>query len=52
LAHFRFPHRAAAAFLATALRCSAVNFFIRAFPLFLPPSLPNATAAGFFFFGM
>src|ERR1022692_2535600 len=47
-AHFCFLHLAAAALRATALRCSAVIFAMRALPLFLPPRLPSATAAGFF----
>jgi hypothetical protein len=31
-----------------ALRCSVVRLFARALPPFKPPSLPSATAAGFF----
>lgn len=31
-----------------ATRCSLVSAAARAFPPFLPPSLPSATAAGFF----
>ena len=41
-------HRAAAAFFAISDRCSGVNFAARAFPPFLPPKRPRATAAGFF----
>ena len=41
-------HRARAAFWAMALRCSGLNFLARASPPFLPPSLPKATACGFF----
>jgi hypothetical protein len=44
---FVASHRAGAAFRALALRCSAVKF--RAFPPSSPPSLPDATAAAFFF---
>ena len=43
-----FPHRAVAAFLAISVLCSGVNLAARAGPPFLPPSLPRATAAGFF----
>jgi hypothetical protein len=42
---FCLAHRAIAAFLALALRCSAVSFLARA----LPPFLANSTAYGSFF---
>jgi hypothetical protein len=42
-------HRAAAAFRALRVRCSAVSFRALALPPFNPPSRPNATAAAFFF---
>lgn len=41
--------RACAARWAIAFLRSGDNFAARAFPPFVPPSLPNATAAGFFF---
>ena len=41
-------HRARAAFLAASLRSSGVIFLARALPPASPPSLPRATAAGFF----
>ena len=41
--------RTAAAFLAISLRLSAESRSARTFPPLLPPSLPSATAAGFFF---
>lgn len=44
----RFAQSARTAFVASADRSSAVRAAVRAFP----PSLPNATAAGFFFFGL
>jgi hypothetical protein len=47
-----FFHRAAAAFFAISDRFLADSFAARALPPFLPPSLPNATAAGFFSFGL
>lgn len=43
--------RAFAAFWAMALRSSGVNFAALARPPFIPPSLPSATAAGFFLRG-
>jgi len=45
---FCFAHRAAAAFWASCFRSSGV----RLTRLLRPPFLPNATAAGFFFFGL
>ena len=52
LLHFaaddRLLHRARAAFLALALRCSSVSFSAEAFP----PLRPSSTAAGLFFFTM
>jgi hypothetical protein len=42
-------HLATAAFRALSARCSAVNFFARAFPPLRPPSRPSATAAAFLF---
>ena len=44
----RFAQSARTAFVASADRSSAVRAAVRAFP----PNLPNATAAGFFFFGL
>jgi len=41
--------RAKAALRALSFRCFADNFCARALPPFKPPSLPSATAAGFFF---
>lgn len=41
-------HLDRAAFLAISERFFADSFFARAGPPFLPPSLPRATAAGFF----
>lgn len=43
-----FFHRAAAAFLAIALRFAGVIESARALPPFNPPSRPSVTAAGFF----
>jgi hypothetical protein len=45
---FFFPQRAAAAFLAISARLRGESFSARALPPFDPPSLPSATAAGFF----
>jgi hypothetical protein len=42
------PHRAKAPFRAISDRSRTDNFAARAFPPLSPPSLPNATAAGFF----
>jgi hypothetical protein len=39
---FAFPHRAAAAFLASSFRCFAVRDAIRALPPTGPPFLPRA----------
>ena len=44
----RVPHRAVAAFTASALRSSAERLSIRARPPLRPPRRPSATAAGFF----
>ena len=46
--HSDLFHRAAAAFLAIALRLVADSFAARALPPLAPPSRPSATAAGFF----
>lgn len=43
-----FFQRAAAAFRADSLRCSAVSFAARALPPLSPPRRPSATAAGSF----
>ena len=48
LINYLFPHLAAAAFLAISDLFLADSFSARAFPPFSPPSLPKATAAGFF----
>jgi len=45
---FYFFHRAFAAFFAISLRRFLLSAFARAGPPFFPPSLPSATAAGFF----
>jgi hypothetical protein len=45
---FAFFHRAAAAYLANAERCSGLRYF----RLFLPPFRPSAIAAGFFRFAI
>lgn len=42
------PHLFAAAFFAIALRLAGDSAAARAFPPLAPPSLPSATAAGFF----
>jgi hypothetical protein len=47
LLHF-FAHLASAAFLAMLRRLAGDSLFARALPPFSPPSLPRATAAGFF----
>jgi len=48
--HFDYAlQRAFAALRADAVRCLAVSFLALAFPPLKPPSLPSATAAGFFF---
>jgi IS1 family transposase len=46
---FALSHLAITAVRAISLRRSGVNLAARAFPPFNPPSLPSATAAGFFF---
>jgi hypothetical protein len=43
-----FDHLACAALRAASLRCIGVMLAVRAGPPFNPPSLPSATAAGFF----
>jgi hypothetical protein len=47
--HLPFFHRVAMALRANADLSVAESFAIRAGPPFNPPSLPSATAAGFFF---
>src|SRR5207248_8614199 len=47
---FCLAHLAMLALLAISLRCSGVSFLASALPPFKPPSLPSATAWGFFFF--
>lgn len=50
---FFLDHLALAAFRALAVLSAADNFAARAFPPFIPPSRPRATAAAFFaFFAM
>ena len=45
---YLFDQREMAAFFAISFRRSGLSFAALAFPPFNPPSLPRATAAGFF----
>src|SRR5947209_19470128 len=49
---FLFDHRTRAAFLAMVFRRRALSLAALAGPPFFPPSLPRATAAGFFSGGL
>jgi hypothetical protein len=49
---FGLAQRAAAAALAISCRCNGLSFAARAAPPLFPPSLPSATAAGFFCLGV